>query len=373
MWAGCDWQQKNTQPEAVEIAKVVQLQSAVPAEPAPSRQAQLLDSLLRKRTDEGRFNGVVLLAHRGEILHAGAYGVSNFKKQDTLSLDSRFQLASVSKMFTAVGALKLVEQGSLDLDCSVKNYLPELPYPDLNLRHLLQHRSGLPRYMGLAHGAWDRQKVMNCQDVVEIFAQQAPELWFEPGSRFNYSNSNYALLAALIERVSGQKFDEFLQVAVFEPLGMHQTFVADYQTRKSAQDVVSGYKKYRRGPRDMEGDYLDGVFGDKGVYSSVLDLFKFDQALDAGKVLSPELQNLLFLPANTRYRDDYGMGWRIKTRHPNMAYHFGWWRGFRNAYIRDMHQGVSFIVLSNLDLGAGTINFWNLFNEIETCFWPDLF
>ncbi|WNJ16949.1 serine hydrolase domain-containing protein [Pontibacter sp. G13] len=324
-----------------------------------------LDSLFEYLRTKKGFSGAVLVAQDGFIKHAGAYGFADNRKKVPLTMESEFQLASVSKMFTATSVLLLYQDGLIGLDDALCEYFPKFPYEDITIRHLLNHRTGLVRYMALGDQLWDRDKMMDCQDVVDLYAQEQPDLWFTPGRRFNYSNANYALLAALVEKVSGTQFETFIQSRIFNKLGMDQSYCVDHKARLKRDHHTIGYRATRRGYRAAGGDYLDGVMGDKGMHSTIFDLFKFDLALRNETLLAPSIMEEAYAPGSPeRKRSNYGFGWRMRTERPDMVYHFGWWRGYRTCFMRDLSKNRTLIVLSNRDNLRHTVNFFNLYDQI---------
>ncbi|MEM7658554.1 MAG: serine hydrolase domain-containing protein [Bacteroidota bacterium] len=323
-----------------------------------------LDSLFRSYQKKRNFNGVVLFAEKGEVVHSAAYGSANFEQQIPLSIDTRFQLASVSKIYTSTAVLILMEKGLLGLDDPLKWHIPEFPYEGVSIRHLLTHRSGLARYMGLADAHWDRRKPLTNEEVLDLFIQHKPVLWSKPGKKFHYLNTNYAFLGLLIERVSGKSYPQFIQQEIIDPIGLHETKVVNYQDRleEGKQAYATGYNRVRRKRKDAQGDYIDGVFGDKGVYASAKDLFRFEQALKNHLLLTPANQALAYQPGIRGKRvNNYGLGWRMKSYYPGMVYHFGWWRGFRSCLVRDLAAQKTMIILSNQDSPRHTVPYWSVF------------
>ncbi|MEM7370005.1 MAG: serine hydrolase domain-containing protein [Bacteroidota bacterium] len=324
------------------------------------------DFFLRAQEKQG-FNGVVLVAEQGSIRHAGAYGYANFKKKDSLHLGSVFQLASVSKIFTSTAILMLYEEGSLLFDDPVVQHIPEFPYPDITIRHLLTHRSGLCRYMGLGDQYWDKKKVMSNEDMLNLLIAHQPKLWFEPGSRYLYINTNYAVLGLIIERITHQPFAEFIQHRIFEPLDMQESYVATHIQRRKIPHIVTGYKRIRRRNRDAGGDYVDGVFGDKGIYASARDLLKFDDALYHERLVSSSTLLYAYQPSSSskRRNNHYGFGWRMRRDIPDLVYHFGWWRGFRTCLIRDLQAERTVIILSNQDHQRFSVPYWEVYHSLN--------
>ena len=314
----------------------------------------------------GRLNGTVLIAQRGNILFKGAYGYKNLRTRDTLSINTPFQLASVSKMFTATAIMMLKERCELDYDVDIRNYLPGFPYEGITVRHLLNHRSGLSRYMSLAHSNWDFDIPLSNKQMLDLFIEHEPSTYFSPDRMFNYLNTNYALLANIVEARSGKPFDEFVKEEIFDPLDMENSFVYNRWKVEEPEHVAMGHHSWRRRPMKMTDDYLNGVMGDKGVFSSVTDLYKFDRALYSEKLLKAETLEDAFLPGTKRRRSDsYGFGWRIKTQIPGVVYHFGWWRGYKTCFIRDLENEIVILVLNNRVRSPSSIHYWNTLDYLR--------
>ena len=334
-----------------------------------SKKAAELDQLFTRLQKRTGFNGTVLYAEKGRIVLQKAYGFRDVRRRrDSLQVDDAFQLASVSKMFAAMAIMILKNDGRLDYDEDIRAYLPDFPYEGVTCRLLMNHRSGLPRYMSLAFDKWPDKKVpLDNDDMLELFVKYHPDRYFAPNTGFHYCNTNYALLANIVESVSGHHFEEFVNDRIFKPLDMDHSFVynmrGDTAVSLYIEKGVPGY--YHRGWRwrKMENDYLNGVMGDKNVYTSVTDLFKYDRALDEFTLLPDSVLRDAFKPGSKKYwkrKNNYGFGWRLKDGMDSTAFHFGWWKGFRTFYIRDMKHHKTLIVLSNKDKGPGSANFWDI-------------
>jgi len=334
-----------------------------------AEKAKQLDKKFQRLVRLTGFNGNVLYTEKGKVILKKAYGFQNARrKRDSLSTSDVFQLASVSKMFTAMAIMILKNDGKLNYNDSIKMYIPEFPYDGVTIRMLLTHRSGLPRYMSIAQDHWTNKKIpLDNDEVIDLFVEYKPNAYFKPNTGFHYCNTNYALLVNIVEEISGKQFEDFMKDRIFEPLGMDSTFI--YNMRKDTsvtlyvEKGIPGY--YHRGWRwrEMTNEYLNGVMGDKGVYTSVDDLYKYDQALDHFTLLPDSVLQESFMPGSPTYwrrKNNYGFGWRLKDGLDSTVYHFGWWKGFRTFYIRDMKHHRTLIVLSNKDKGPGSDNFWSI-------------
>ena len=332
-------------------------------------KANELDSKFKRLVKLTGFNGTVLYAEKGRIILQKAYGYKNVRrKKDSLVTSDAFQLASVSKMFTATAIMILKNDGKVDYDEDIRTYLPSFPYEGVTARQLMTHRAGLPRYMSVAHDKWTNKKIpMDNDDMLDLFVEYNPDMYFKPNSGFHYCNTNYAMLANIVESVSGMHFDEFVEARIFEPLGMNHSFVYNMRGDSSVslyvKKGVPGY--YHKGWRwrEMTNEYLNGVMGDKNIYTTVEDLYKYDRAMDSFTLLPDSVISEAFEPGSPKYwkrKNNYGFGWRIKQEMDSTVYHFGWWKGFRTFYIRDMKHQKTLIVLTNKDKGPGSSHLWNI-------------
>ena len=322
------------------------------------------------RKEQG-LNGVVLYAEGGQVLYRKAFGWRNLiKANDSIRIDDQFQLASVSKMFTAEAVMLLYSQGKLDYDDDLTKYIPEFPYKGITLRHLLNHRSGLSRYETLADEQWpDRGVPVTNDDIIKLFAQHKPEPYNQPDVTFHYTNVNYVLLASVVERVSGQHFEDFMREQVFAPLGMDRSYIYSLRgvgrLHTYVDTEVQGHDLLSKGARQAQDDYLNGVVGDKVMFSTVDDLYRFSQAIDCQLFLPDSIQQEAFKPGSPEWKkgENYGFGWRLSEKHPGVVYHFGWWKGYRSFFIRDVEKGRVLIVLTNTNSSAIGDPLWEFIND----------
>ena len=313
-----------------------------------SLKASKIDSFFTARYDQNQFNGTILFADQGNVIIKKAYGFADLREKDSLKIDAAFQLASVSKPLTALAVLWLKERGYLSLEDSVQRFFPQFPYEGITIRMLLSHRSGLPNYMYFSEEYWpDRNIPISNQDVVCLMQTYQPNIYYIPDYRYNYCNTNYALLAAVVEQVSGLSFDQFMEQYIFEPTGMYDSYVYTKSTDQETEHSTLGYHL----GRVAEDNYLNGVTGDKGVYSTVDDLFRLDQALIKRTILSEESLQEAYHAAHPELydHDNYGLGWRINQQPDcsKIVFHSGWWKGYRTHFFRLLHKKQTIIVLSN--------------------------
>ena len=292
------------------------------------------------------FNGAILVAKKGQIIFENYRGYFDLQKKDSLNEHSAFHLASVSKTFTAMATLKLVEQGKLKLDDDVKLFFPNFPYNGITIRMLLSHRSGLPNYLYFMQQlGWDVKQFSDNNDVLNYLIQYQPPLTHQPGTRFSYCNTNYTLLGLIIEKVSGKSYAEFLQHNFFTPLKMNDTYVF---TMADEQKAMPSYDWRGR----KEGlTFLDKGFGDKNIYSTARDLLKWDQALYTNQIFTAQTLEEAFTPYSNEKAGikNYGFGWRMNI-YPNgkkIIFHGGWWHGNNTMLMRLVQDSTTIIILGN--------------------------
>lgn len=313
------------------------------------KQKHQLDSLFRVLHKNKGFNGTVLVTQYNQVIYKGAFGYADFSKKDTLTTQKPFQLASVSKQFTAMAIMMLQEAGRLKYEDEVQRFFPDFPYECITIRQLLTHRSGLPNYTYFTEKYWkDRRAFISNEEVIRLMTVHKPPVYYQPNVRFNYSNTGYCLLAAIVTKASGMPFENFVEKKIFRPLGMRHSWILT----RNKTEIPPGHTA-RRQKREI--DFLDGVLGDKGVYSTVEDLYKWDQALYTEKLVKQTTLNEAFIgAAKETKKDDYGFGWRIRKLmglNP-VEYHGGLWHGFNTYIMRNRQDHSAIIVLSNVPNGS---------------------
>jgi CubicO group peptidase (beta-lactamase class C family) len=315
-----------------------------------------LDTFFENKFKATSFNGTVLFAERGRIIFEKSYGFADWKKKDSLTIESTFNLASASKPFTSVAILQLVEQGKINLTDAVEKHIPSFPYTGIDIHQLLTHRSGLSKYDHFCDqpdSIWpDKHKSIHNTDVVDIMAEIIPQVAYSPNTHHYYSNTNYMLLAQIIENVSGLTYKEYLQQNIFNPCKMNNTVL---YSRDNKNELINPVKGYTGNYTECIDIYLNGAVGDKGIYSNVNDMLKFDQALSNRKLLSDESLELAFTEHNEQKNNgqNYGYGFRLTYDYVKgkIPFHTGWWKGFRTYFIRIPLKQQTIIVLSNIKRG----------------------
>lgn len=328
-------------------------------------KAEAIDEILSMLHNQEQINGSVLIAEKGKIIFKKSYGLANEETKQALNENSIFELASVSKQFTAMGIVILKERGKLSYDDKITKFIPELEeFKNISIRNLLNHTSGIPNYSGrLFFTLIDKSKTNTNQDIIEILAKNKIKPAFEPNTKYEYSNTNYVLLATIIEKVSGQKFADFLNKSIFKPLKMNNTFV---YTRRLAPRKLPNYafgylysdeQKKRVLPDSLETYkyviYEDGIVGDANVNSTVIDMLKWDKALYRTKLVSKEGLKEIFTPAilSNNKPSNYGFGWFLEKNkdYGEIVQHSGSYAGYRIYFERHMTNDKTIIILQNFD------------------------
>jgi len=338
----------------INLTTVLPLPELFGKEVITDSSSAALDSLLSGMRRANFFNGNILIAQKGKILARETMGFSDFLSRDTLHIDHAFQLASVSKQFTGLAILILAEQGKLSLDDSLSRYYPDFPYPGITIRHLLNHRSGLPNYIYLCDKYREEcPPELDNQELIAFLTLKNAPAYFKPGQRFQYSNTGYAVLAALIEKISGENFTDFIAEKIFYTAGMSSTYLPDFSQEFPGQAFARGFNRKKR---PAEFTIFDRIGGDKGVYSTIDDLYLYDQALYSGDLIKPETWQLLLSSATktNRRSQQYAFGWRVSHDQSGQPYfwHAGWWEGYKTFFLRRPSDRTTIIVLSNLVKGS---------------------
>ncbi|MDY6801062.1 MAG: serine hydrolase domain-containing protein [Bacteroidota bacterium] len=313
-------------------------------------KAAILDSVIQQKVDRFNFNGSILVGYKGNCIYNHSFGYADIRKREPLPSDAIFQLASVSKQFTAMAVMILKDRNQLNYDDSVTKYIPNFPYPDITIRMLLNHTSGLPNYMWLVEHHWKGENSPDNADIMQMIAEHKLSLYFTPGRRFNYSNTGYVVLASIVENVSGQQFADFLGQNIFQPLKMKNSFVYSSSNETRKENSLTGFYYRNRRYRMIPETVNDGAVGDKGVYSTAEDLYKWDQALYKNILVSEETMNEALTPFKLygKYTMPYGFGFRIRERNDKkVVYHHGRWNGFRTSFFRFVEDKNTIIVLNH--------------------------
>ena len=292
------------------------------------------------------YNGGILIAKNGVVVYEKYVGFKNPHLKDSLTPETPLQIASTSKTFTSAAVLQLVQQGKVSLHDTLGKFFPGFPYPEITVKMLLSQRSGLPEYLYFFEKqGWDRNKFATNNDVVNAFINWKPGRAFRADSHFDYCNTNFVLLASIVEKISGMSFPEYMKKNIFDPLHMNDTYI------KTMNDSTESAHSYEWNGREWAMDFSDGTYGDKNVYSTPRDLLKWDQSLYTNEILSQQMLDSAFTPYSNEKRSihNYGLGWRMLV-YPNgkkVIYHNGRWHGFNSAFARLVDEKVTVIMLCN--------------------------
>ena len=316
------------------------------------------------------FSGQILIAKNGEVIFEDYKGFSNFSDKTAILPETPIHLASISKTFTGMAALKLWEEDKLDLKAPVTKYISNFPYASVTIEQLLSHRSGLPDYTYFMEpnkyktvkvknkrGRWVkklklikaetpfRQGLYNNQDVLDYMVAKRPAPAAMPNRVFKYCNTNFVMLALIIEKITGQDFPTYMAETIFKPLKMENTFVF---SDKSIDKYTPSYNA-RMVPYKIEK--YDCIYGDKNIYSTARDMYLWDKALTEATYVKQSTLEMAYQPQSptNKYHHNYGLGWRILTK-PNeerLVYHNGWWHGNNTVFTRLIGESATIIILGN--------------------------
>ncbi|HXM34028.1 MAG TPA: serine hydrolase domain-containing protein, partial [Pyrinomonadaceae bacterium] len=318
-------------------------------------KARKIDELVTLYHNYGQFNGAALVAENGKVIYKKGVGLANMEWNTPNEPDTKFRLGSITKQFTATLILQLVEEGKIKLDGKVSDYLPDYRQDTgakITIHHLLSHTSGVPNYTA-APGFFENvsRNPFKVDDFIKKYA--SGDLEFEPGAKFNYSNSGYFLLGAIIEKVTGKPYEQVLKEKITEPLGMKNTGYDHYGTvlNKRAAGYIKTPGGYQNAPYlDMTIPYAAG-----SLYSTVEDLYLWDQALYGDKVISAASKELMFKPN----LENYGYGFAIKktTLGPSkivvpVIEHNGGINGFNTTIVRLVGDKRLVVLLDNTSQGS---------------------
>jgi len=332
-----------------------------------------IDSLFHSLNTDGELSGAFLVVDSGKIISERYFGFEDADKKNKITHLSRFELASVSKQFIAMAVMQLEEKGKLSFEHEINKYFPNLKFNGVKIKNLLRNTSGISEFLAWDPSWIDKTKVNSNRDVLKIVEDQIDTLLFAPGDQYFYSNTNWVLLALIVEKVSGQSFSKYMEKNIFKPAGMNNTSVF------SARSPKANLKNYAKGlaydaknktfvsvddlPSYRYVQYLDGISGPYGIASTAQDLLKWNEALYKNKLLEKKnfirainvdtLNNGKPVKYSGLY---YGNGWLFadSTNNENkMHFHTGGYPGYHSIIVRENKKQRYFIAL---------INKWNTLN-----------
>ena len=332
-----------------------------------------IDSIFGYAAAKHNFSGVVLIAENGKIKYEESFGFREFASRVPLEKTDIFELASVSKQFTATVIMMLKEKGLLQYDDPVEKYL-SIPYKGITIRNLLTHTSGLPDYQAIMDQYWDKSKVAGNTDILAYLNQYHPPVLFEPGTRYTYSNTGYVLLASIAEKASGRDFIEFCTTEIFRKLRMTHTAIRTLQEKSAAKNFAIGHvfvkerNVFVRADSFPSSDYTIWLGNRKGpgrVSSTAGDLLKWDKALYTEQLISQQTLEEAFTPMVLKDGkiSNYGFGWDIILDNPSgrIVWHNGDNPGYKTQIMRYLGKNKTLIVLCN----NASDQFQNLINQVQ--------
>ena len=316
-----------------------------------------IDSLISAVND---FSGVVLVADNGKPIYHKAFGYRNFDTKEPMDTTSIFEIASVSKQFTSMIIMMLKEEGKLDYDDPLEKYIPGLPYQKITLRHLLTHTSGLPDYQAVMDAHWDKTKVAGNKECIEYLIKYAPPKLFEPGEKYEYSNTGFMLLGSVTEKASGIDFIDFARTRIFVPVKMTSTDIRTQDEKSMLRNMAWGHiwvnekNAYVRADSMIAFNYgiwLGNRRGPGRISSTTSDLLKWDQELYRGKLVSDSTLEQAFTPMklNSGSMSNYGFGWVLETDPAlgKVVHHSGGNPGYNTHIVRYIDRNRTIIMLCN--------------------------
>jgi len=301
-----------------------------------------------KTWSEKNDNVAFLVAKNGQIIYENYMGYANKRTGKNITKDTPLHIASVSKVLTSTAVLMLIDAKKISLDQKVNTIIDNFPYTDVTIQTLLNHRSGMRNYayFTFENGNWDKKETLTNEDIVKVMVDKEITLERPTDTGFSYCNTNYAMLALIIEKVTGLKYPEAMKEMIFAPLGMTDTFVFDIAKDR---DMIA--PSYKGNNIEIGIDYLDGIYGDKNIYSTPRDLLKFDKARYAPFFLNAELIKKIYTGYSHEAKGirNYGLGIRMTEfeKGEPFYYHNGWWHGNTSCFINLRKEKVTIIVLSN--------------------------
>lgn len=311
-----------------------------------------LNRMLAACSTNNQFNGVCLALENETPVFCQAFGYQDLASKTINNKETAFEIASITKPFTATAILMLAKEGKLKLTDDVSKFIPGWPYSEITVYHLLTHTSGLPDYRFLFTG-WDPNRTASNADLIQLLVDKKPGCQFPAGEGWNYSNTGYAILASIIERACGTNYSAFLNERIFSPLQMTRSGVWPQKTTNQAAGHLLTRKGYVSWSMDR---HLQGIVGDGGVFTTARDLARFAEALFSEKLLG-NLTKEMLVPVqikNGGYQHNgigSGLGLHLKFREgsptPIEAFHPGNYGGFRAVLWRDLEKNRTLIIIDN--------------------------
>lgn len=322
---------------------------------------ELVDSAFAAEIPDNGPGAAYMVAYNGRIIFAESFGLQVFSSKVPITLNTNFRMAAVSMQFTAMAALTLVDRGELSLGDSVNEILGITSMPGVKVGHLIHHTSGIPSYESYFINEWQGGVIATNEDVLNWYAENGNPK-FEPGTEFEFSNGGYNLLASVVERVAGMNFEQYAQKAVFEPAGMRTSKYYSLANPTPVENRAFGYTKMNGEWAQADGNRLNGLLGEDGVYTSINNYFLFDLALRRKEIVSEPVHDFAFQPGTEKIADFpssldfinpdevyYGKGWFLSN---DIAFHSGKWHGTSTLTIRELNRPLTIAIFRNTEAGS---------------------
>ncbi|MBL0355383.1 MAG: serine hydrolase [Chitinophagaceae bacterium] len=312
-------------------------------------ELKILDSALTVLYKTNRFNGTVLYAEKGKVLYKKAFGIIDNRTNQPLTTASSFNLASVTKQFMTMCIMILQERGQLQFDDNCRKYIPELPYDSITIQNLMTHTSGIPEYFDVFQRYKTPLDTLTNDKLITLYATYKPALDFVTGTKWNYCNTNYLLLVSIIERISKESIEVFVKKNITTPLGLKDTYVYHVLMPAVPANHVYGFEETGEKRKLNDLTPFDGVVGDGNMYSTVEDLYKWEQSLNTEKLIKQSTFARALQPVTLKDGSTYpyGFGWGIEKDNAGSFSHTGGWAGFANLIYRDTKNKRTIITLSS--------------------------
>lgn len=360
---GCNLSGKDN-PESEKLHDTAMLVSVGLSKKEFTQYHHLVKNYFDSTLIQRGFSGQILVAKNGTILYQRSLGFADFRTQDSMTDNTPLHIASAGKTFTGMAVLHLWENNQLSLDDTLGKYFPAFPYKNITIKMLLSHRSGLPNYLNYLSLLKKNDTCYSNQDVLNSLYTLKPGLEYRSGTRFSYSNTNFVLLALIIEQVTGQSFPAYMKKMFFDPLEMTNTYVYNSGDPLNAPPSFEWNGKY------WNPDPFDCTYGDKNLYTTANDLYKWDQALYSGLLFKESTLDSAFTPLSNERRSvhNYGLAWRMLNfpTGKKLIYHNGRWHGSNVCFDRFTDEKATIIVIGNKynrNIYSSVRGAYNLFGE----------
>lgn len=313
-------------------------------------QKEKIDLIFKRLEKKNLFQGLIYIEDKGKAFFDKTYGTTHPNSKDKklkFTKKSNFRMGAITQQFTAVAILKLIQKKKIKLNTKVVKILKKFPYKNITIKNLLQHTSGIQDYITFFYAQNNEMfTYASNQNVLSWLYNSKPKLDFKAGDFWQYSSTNYVILAKVIEKVSKKKYPKFLEEEIFKPLNMSNTKIATQQNEKEIPNLLLAY--YNNSSKKYNDNFLNFIYGDKGLYSNLEDLIKWEKALKKDKVISQKSLKTLFTPAKPKSEITtmYSMGWHIKDD-TKTYYQMGGWLGYRTLILRREDRDRLIIVLNN--------------------------